>query len=263
MGRQQKGRRVRGVASIIAIVVLGGAGCGDPQPDAASPESIAERMDPGDGGDYEPQIAPSDFVEVVDNPWFPLPAGAWWRYEGRSDAEGETTEITVTDETKIVMGVRAVVVRDVVKVDGVVVEDTRDWFAQDRDGNVWYLGEAVTDFVDGEPSGTAGSWEAGVDGAKPGIVMPATPTVGTVHRQEYLVGEAEDIMRIIDTGGELDVPSGRFQDVVETEDWNPLEPSQLETKAYAKGVGKIREADVGGSSGRSELVEYHLPTSTP
>lgn len=176
---------------------------------------------------------------------------------------GETTEISVTDETKIVMGVRAVVVRDVVKVDGEVVEDTRDWFAQDRDGNVWYFGEAVTDFVDGKPSGTAGSWEAGVDGAKPGIVMPATPTVGTVHRQEYLVGEAEDVMRIVGTNGEFDLPSGRFRGVVETEDWNPLEPSQLETKAYAKGVGKIREADVGGSSGRSELVEYHLPTSIP
>jgi hypothetical protein len=155
-----------------------------------------------------------------------------------------------------VFGVSAVVVRDTVSVDGEVVEDTYDWFAQDRDGNVWYLGEASQDFEDGQPTSTAGSWEAGVDGALPGIVMPAAPAVGDAYRQEYYAGEAEDMAEVIDTGATASVPSGEFDAVVVTEDWNPLEPEVIEHKYYAEGVGLVLEETVAGAEGRSELIEF-------
>jgi hypothetical protein len=229
----------------------------------ASPTTTgtAAVVDPGDGGSYEPRIDSANFVAVIDNPYYPLPVGARWRYEGTSDGERQTTEITVTDQKKTVMGIDATVVRDVVKrEDGELIEDTMDWFAQDRDGNVWYLGESVKDYEDGKVVSTAGSWEAGVDGALPGIVMPAEPNVGDAYRQEYYAGEAEDMMKITATDGQVTVRAGSFTGVVVTIDWTPLEPEVIEEKSYAKGVGRVLEEKTRGGSGRSELVEYALGT---
>ena len=141
---------------------------------------------------YPVTIDPANFVETVDNPYFPLTPGTTWVYEGESDGEAERNEVTVTDETKTILGVTCVVVRDVVLIDGEIVEDTLDWYAQDADGNVWYMGEAVQDFEDGELVSTEGSWEAGVDGAQPGIIMLADPQVGDYYQQELYEGEAED-----------------------------------------------------------------------
>jgi hypothetical protein len=226
----------------------------DPGDDAADSTAV---VDPGDGGTYEPDVAPENFVEVVDNPYFPLPAGARWVYEGESDGEAERVEIVVTDERKTVMGIEATVVRDSVYVDDELVEDTYDWFAQDRDGNVWYLGEDTTEYEGGKAVTTEGSWEAGVDGALPGIVMPADPAVGDAFRQEYYVGEAEDMFEIIAVDGSTSVPAGRFDEVLTTEDWTPLEPDVVEEKQYAPGVGKLREEKTIGGTGVSELVEFH------
>ena len=171
------------------------------------------------------------------------------------DGALERTEVVVTDQTRTVMGVAVTVVRDTVSVDGEVVEDTYDWYAQDRDGNVWYFGEDVKNFDAGQLTDTDGSWEAGVDGALPGIVMLAEPAVGQAYRQEYYPGEAEDLGEVIAVGGSQVVPAGSYDDVVTTRDWNPLEPDVIEEKQYAPGVGLIREAHVVGGDEEATLVE--------
>ena len=206
---------------LAVLLAAASAACGA---DDTSPEATAV-IDPGDGGTYVPRIDPASFVDVVDNRYFPLLAGSRWVYEGTTDGDVERVEITVTGEHKTVMGIHATVVRDSVYVDGALVEDTFDWFAQDGEGNVWYLGEDSTDYDGGAVVSTEGSWEAGVDGAVPGIVMPADPQVGDAFRQEFLPGVAEDLGEVIDTGGATAVPAGSFDDVVTTEDWTPLDPT--------------------------------------
>ncbi len=171
----------------VAAATVGACGGGD---DA---EPV---IDPGDGGDHAPTVDAADFVDGVDHPYLPLTPGSSWVYEGVDDGETERVEIEVTDERRTVMGVSATVVRDTVYEDGEMVEDTYDWFAQDLDGNVWYLGEDSSEFEDGELVGTEGSWEAGVDGALPGIVMLASPEIGDAYRQEFYEDEAEDMAEI-------------------------------------------------------------------
>jgi hypothetical protein len=151
-----------------------------------------------------------------------------------------------------------VVVRDTVRVGGEVVEDTRDWFAQDRDGNVWYLGEDSKEYEAGKVVGTEGSWEAGVGGARAGIVMPARPAVGLAYRQEFAEGEAEDLGEVVRVGVSEDVGSRRLDDLVVTKEWNPLEPRVVEEKYYARGIGLVLEVVTRGGAGRTELVE-HVP----
>lgn len=216
-------------------------------------------IDPGDGGNYHPDIDPTEFVDTIDNPYMPLAVGSSWIYEGGDGEEIEDVEVVVTDQRKRVMGIDATVVRDTVHIDGELVEDTYDWFAQDREGNVWYLGETVKNYENGRLADTEGSWEAGVDGALPGIVMPAAPRVGMAYRQEFWEGEAEDLGEIKEVGGTQEVPAGRFDDVLTTTDWNPLEPAVIEEKQYAPGVGLIREQKVAGERGLVELVEFSPP----
>jgi hypothetical protein len=197
---------------------------------------------------------PADFVTAVDNPYFPLPVGAQWFYVGRSDAGTERDLVTVLPERRVVMGISAIVVRDTVRVHDEVTEDTYDWYAQDRDGNVWYLGEDTTTYRHGKVRGHGGSWEAGVDGARAGVVMPATPKVGDAYRQEYKSGDAEDIAEVTRLAMSVDVHAGRFPTVV-TKEWSPLEPKVVEEKAYARGIGVVRERTLRGGSDRSQLVE--------
>ncbi len=185
--------------------------------------------------------------------------GARWVYEGETDEGTERVEVTVLPERKVVLGISATVVRDTVTIDGVVVEDTRDWFAQDRAGNVWYLGEAVENYEDGALADTEGSFEAGVDGALPGIAMPADPQVGDAYRQEYYPGEAEDLGEVLRLGQTTTVPAGTFSDVLVTRDWNPLEPEVIEEKHYARGVGLVFEEHVAGDDEAVSLVEHSPP----
>jgi hypothetical protein len=161
----------------------------------------------------------------------------------------------VTSKTKVIGGVTATVVRDVARHGTKVLEATTDWFAQDVDGNVWYLGEHSEEHEDGKIS-TAGSWEAGVDGALPGIVMPAHPEAGQAYRQEFYPGEAEDLAEVVRLGAADDVPTGSYHDVVVIEEWNPLEPDVVEQKLYAPGVGQILEETTVGGDGRAELVAF-------
>ena len=246
------------LAALGFVVALAGAACGgDDDDDGAA--GAAPVIDPGDGGYYAPVIDPAQFVTTVDNPYFPLTPGARWEYKGTEDGEAQTDVVAVTDEQRTVMGVPVVVVRDTVSAEGVPTEDTRDWYAQDADGNVWYFGEDVRNFANGKLESTDGSWEAGVDGALPGIIMPAHPKAGDAYRQEYDKGKAEDLGEILRVGQHKDVTAGSYDNVIVTRDWNPLEPDVIEEKAYAPGVGVVSETTVKGGDETSQLTEMRVP----
>jgi hypothetical protein len=224
--------------------------------ESTTTEIVEPVIDPGDGGDYAPDVDPANFVDTIDNPYLPLSPGSRWVYEGETDEGVERTEVEVLDEHRDVMGISAVVVRDTVSLDGEIIEDTYDWFAQDAAGTVWYLGEDSTSYECGEPVSTEGSWEAGVDGALPGIVMPAEPEAGFSYRQEFLEGEAEDLGRIEEVGVARSIGIGDYDDVVVTTDWNPFEPDVVEQKWYARDVGMIYEEHIAGGDETSELIEF-------
>ena len=203
------------------------------------------------------EIDPAGFTSQIDNPWLPYGVGSRWVYR-ETDGEGgeQRVEVPVLHETREIMGVQTRVVHDVVTEDGELIEDTYDWYAQDADGNVWYFGEETKEFENGKVSTTAGSWEAGVDGAQPGIVMPAEPAVGDVYRQEHYAGEAEDAAEVLSLEEWVQVPFGSFRDVLMTKDYTPLEPEVLEHKLYARGVGLVLALAISGGSGREELLEH-------
>ena len=256
----------RCAAAGCAAALLVAVGCGDDDDDdgagdatattattAAAPEPV---IDPGDHGDYRPALDASAVVDRIDNPYLPYLPGAHWRYTGVSDEGEEFIEVTVLDERRQVMGIDAVVVHDTVSVGGVVVEDTYDWYAQDVDGNVWYLGEETAEYEDGQVVSTEGSWEAGVDGALPGVVMWADPQPGQAYRQEYYPGHAEDLAQVVDTGTSVSLPEGRYDDVLVVREWNPLEPDVVEEKSYAPGVGPVLEDKTVGGEDRVTLVSF-------
>lgn len=194
----------------------------------------------------------------VDNPYFPFAVGARWLYEGTDQDETERIEVEVLSETRVVNGFTAVVVRDVVDVDGELAEDTVDWYLQDSDGNVWYVGEETAEYENGEVVTTAGSWEWGVDGASPGIMMYADPAaqLNRAYYQEFYEGEAEDKAQVVRTGQTVTVAAGTFTDVIVIREWNPLEPGVVEEKSLAPGVGVILEEVVEGGTGRIELISF-------
>lgn len=224
---------------------------------AFSTAGTCDGSNPAAGTDYDPDFDPADFVASVTNPFFPLVPGTNWTYEGETEDETETVIVEVLDETRIVAGVVATVVRDRVFVEDELVEDTFDWYAQDRDGNVWYLGEDSKEIEDGEVVGTEGSWETGVDGALPGIIMWADPAahIGEEYRQEYYEGEAEDWGKVLAVGQSISVPFGDFEGCVLTEDWDALEPGVVENKFYCPQIGVVLEVVVEGDPERVELVE--------
>jgi hypothetical protein len=251
-----EGMRPIAVLLVALALAVGACGSTDSSTTAVPPASTAV-VDPGDGGNYAPTIDPTRFSTTIDNPYLPFAIGSHWHYEGTADGESETTDVTVLPDHKTVMGVAVVVVRDTVRDgDGVTVEDTYDWYAQDTDGSVWYFGEDVKNYENGKLVDTDGSWEAGRDGALPGIVMPATPQVGAAFRQEYRRGEAEDMFKVTATDAAATVTAGSFTSVVVTTDWNPLEPKVIEQKEYAPGVGNIKETATAGADERSALVSY-------
>lgn len=190
----------------------------------------------------------------IDNPYWPMRPGTRWVYREVERGHVQRVVVTVTRRTRRIAGVRARVVHDVVTERGRRVEDTLDWYAQDRRGNVWYLGEDTKEFEDGKVVSTAGSWEAGVDGARAGIVMPAHPRVGMTYQQENAPGEAEDAARVLSRDEQARVPFGHFTHVLLTRDSTPLEPRILEYKLYARGVGPVLTLGVSGGAGREELV---------
>ena len=209
----------------------------------------------GGDSDYTPAINPDDFVEAIDNTYFPLTPGTTFVYEGESEDETIRDEVYVTNETRVVMGVNTTVVRDREFVDGELEEETFDWYAQDNEGNVWYFGEDSREYEDGEVVSSAGSWEAGVNGAQPGILIEGDPQVGDTYRQEYLAGEAEDMAEVVSLNESVSVAYGSFENCLKTKEWTPLEPGIEENKYYAAGTGLILETTVKGESERLELVD--------
>ena len=203
------------------------------------------------------ELDPADFVARIDNPYWPMAPGSRWVYREIDDEGNEQrVEVTVTHRRKTILGIEATVVHDVVSEDGAVIEDTYDWYAQDRDGNVWYLGEDTKEYRRGEVVGTNGSWEAGVDGAQAGVVMPSDPEVGMAYRQEYYAGEAEDAGEILSLDEDVEVPYGSFEGILKTRDTTPLEPDVVEEKYYAREIGPVLAVAVSGGSGREELLSF-------
>jgi hypothetical protein len=212
---------------------------------------------PADGKPFA--IDPSEFTTEIDNPYWPMKPGSQWIFR-ETDAEGSVSRVVVTvlDKTKMIAnGVEARIVHDQVTEGGQVKEDTYDWYAQDAAGNLWYLGEDTTEYENGKPKTKEGSWEAGVDCALPGIIMPADPQVGMTYREEYYKGHAEDGASIISTDALAKVPYGRFEHGVQTRNFSGIEPNVIEEKVYAQGVGVVLEITVSGGSDRDELLSYH------
>jgi hypothetical protein len=201
-------------------------------------------------------LDPADFTTQIDNPYFPIAPGLRWVYREAENGGVQRVEVTVTDATKRIDGVTARIVHDVVTEGGQPIENTYDWYAQDSAGNVWYLGEDTKEYENGKVVSTKGSWEAGVDGAQAGVVMPAKPRVGLSYRQEYYAGQAEDKGRVLSVDEKVEVPFGRFNGAVMTKDFTPLEPDLVEHKLYARGVGPVVTITVSGGSGREELVSF-------
>ena len=187
---------------------------------------------------YSPKVAPAQFTDKITNKYFPLVPGTVMIYEGKRDGVPLRIELTVTNETKDIFGVKTIVVRDIVT--GALEERTSDWYAQDAAGNVWYFGEDTKEYKNGVVSSTTGSWEAGVDGALPGIIMQASPGQGEAYRQEYRPTVAEDVALIKQLGASAEVPAGRYSDVLVTNDRDLLDLNKDEDKYFAPGVGLVK-----------------------
>jgi len=218
--------------SLFILLSLAAAGCGSEEADDEASCTVDTS--------YDPAVVPSEFSATVDNPLYPLPVGRTWTYkEGIQDVV-----VTVLAEQKQVMGVTCTVVRDTVTANGVTIEDTWDWYAQHKDGSVWYFGEDTTEYADGKPVSKEGSWESGVDGAKPGLIIPAKPTVGMKYRQEYLACEAEDFGEVLSLNEAVTVPTGSYTGCLKTHDYTPLDPEVNEQKTYCPNVGLVLAVDV-------------------
>src|SRR5215216_3171857 len=238
------------IGAAMVLLLVGGCGGSSGKPGGSAEEKTQETTQQA----YAPHIDPADFTTKIDNEYFPLKPGTTFVYEGKMEGAAERDEMAVTHDTKRVMGVECVVASDRVTEDGKLIEQTYDWYAQDKKGNVWYFGEHVTEYKNGKVTGHEGSWESGVDGAQPGIAMPANPKVGQTYRQEYSKGVAEDKAKVLSLNKSATVPYGSFDHVLVTDEWTPLEQGVVERQYYVAGVGDIIEATVKGQPERIELV---------
>jgi hypothetical protein len=248
--RSMRRVRVAGVhvVAIAALTVLAG-GCGSTAPPARAP-GASPSVTPSAGKSaaaYRPLIKPAEFTTHVTNRYFPLSVGSHRVYDGAKDGKPQHVEVTVERATRTIMGVPCVVVSDVVTSNNTLVEKTSDWFAQDRAGNIWYFGEDSKDYTNGVVTSTHGTWEAGVDGAQPGIIMPSAPRAGQRYRQEYLPGVAVDQARVVRTDDVVGLPGRTYRNVVLTEDTDPLNPDLVQHKWYAAGVGQVKVVRTGSS----------------
>jgi hypothetical protein len=253
--------RMRAAAVTIACVMLvgvaSGCGSGSSEP-AASPSTTATAPSAASlapiHGSYDPPIDPANFVATVDNKYWPLEPGTAFHYEGTRGTTPQIDDEVVTHRTVRILGIRCTVVRDTVSEKGRAVERTFDYYAQDKQGNVWYLGEDSFEREHGRFVKASDSWRSGVDGAEPGIIMPADPRPGESYRQEYYpAGEALDQARVLGVRGPVEVPYGRFEHALVTSEFSPVEP-QTEEKYYVAGVGEILERVVKGHHEEFRLV---------
>ena len=241
------------------VLVFGFSGCDSPViNESGSPSTPQTAI--GDASkpqlDYSrPLPGPAGFVSVIDNPYFPLPVGTTWYYEGPSDGASETIQVTVTNQTQNIMGVKTTVVLDRVYASGDLTEETLDFYAQDTVGNVWYFGENTTTLENGHITGHEGRWRAGDDEAQAGIIMEAAPQVGDTYREEYLPGVAEDQATVISLDETVSVEYGHFEHCLKTDNFTALEPDVLENKWYAPGIGLVMDMVTTGGTERHGLVQ--------
>jgi hypothetical protein len=247
-------------AGCALVVVVGGCESNRSAQTSAPITSAASSATPKETAPnpFEKVPPASDFTAKVDNPWYPLRPGTTLVYEGGEGGNAERNVFKVTQRTKVVNGARCVVIDDRVYSGpgaGHVSERTSDYYAQDSKGNVWYFGEdtAALD-SNGNVKSTAGTWHAGVNGARAGLFMPAHPRVGETHRQEYLKGHAEDWFKVLSLNAKVNVPHGRYTNALRTREWTPLEPGVIDNKYYAHGIGEVFEGTVKGGNERFELV---------
>lgn len=233
--------RARMIAAVLPLALAGTAAGGVPSPAAAAP------------------IDPANFVARVDNPWFPLEPGSVYRYHGTEGGRRATDVLRVTHRIKRIAGVPTVVISDRLYLDGKLRETTTDWYTQDRQGNVWYFGERTAELnAAGRVVSREGSWQTGVDGARPGIFMPAHPRVGRTYAQEHYKGHAEDHFTIRDLSASVSVPFISTTHALRTTEQTPLEPGVLDAKFYARGIGTVQEVNLEGAGHeRLDLVSFH------
>ncbi|WP_405672159.1 hypothetical protein [Streptomyces canus] len=190
---------------------------------------------------------PRSFSATVDNPWFPLPPGRTLVYSGTKDGAKSTEYLTATHETEKITGIPCRVVEDRLYTGRTLHEATRDYYAQDAAGNVWYFGEDTAELdAQGNMLSTEGTWRAGRDGARPGIFLPAHPVPGAAGEQEYYPGQAEDRFQILNLTSRVSVPYKTFSGALRTKEWTPLEPGVVDNKYYVKGIGTVKEVTVKG-----------------
>jgi hypothetical protein len=203
---------------------------------------------------YEPVLNPKDFVRVINNPYYPLPVGRTLIYRGVRDGQTQTDRVHVTSGTKVLEGITATAVSDVARHNGKLLEKTTDWFAQDKQGNVWYLGEDTAAYLPNGQIDRSGSWQAGVHDGEPGIIMLAHPQIPDAYRQEFLRGQAEDTAWIIKRGGSVKVPFGTLHHILTSLEFTRLEPGVIDQKLYAPGIGIVRELSQKGPLEVARLV---------
>jgi hypothetical protein len=246
------------VAALAGAALIAGCGSGNQSSSAASTPRATTTAPPSTTaatGSYNPKIEPAKFTSHITNHWFPLKPGTTMILKGSKDGTPQTHNTRITRRTRTIMGVPCAVVKDVVTDPNGVAEIAYDWYAQDDKGNVWYFGESTADYAKGVVTTTKGSWEAGVDNAKPGIVMPAHPKPGPAFYQEYRPGIAEDQGKVLAINRTVRVKSGTYRTVVVIRDTNPLDPTLVQHKWYAPGVGVVKSIRTGSShTETSQLV---------
>jgi hypothetical protein len=242
-------------AALMAACTSSSPTAGSTTPPAVPPSTPPSTQAPSPtASESSGAIDPANFVSVIDNPYYPLTPGTTLVYEGTRDGKSQRDVVQVTHDTTVVMGVTCVVVLDTATHNGSLIEKTEDWFAQDKDGNVWYFGEDTAEYENGKVVSREGSWTGGVDGAVPGIIMMAHPEVPVAYRQEYLKGHAEDMAWVVSLGETVKVPAGSYHDVMLTIEWTPLEPKVLDKKLYAPGIGIVQELSQSGPLETAALV---------
>jgi len=242
--RGRKNRMRNKALAALAAGTLAGAGLLIPGAAAGAPARHG----------YEPVLNPADFVRSITNPYFPLPVGRTLIYRGIRDGVTQIDTVHVTSQTRVLEGITATAVSDVATHRGKLLEKTTDWYAQDKRGNVWYLGEDTTHFLPNGKADTSGSFQAGVDGAQPGIIMKATPRIPDAYRQECYAGQAEDTAWVVATSGSVRVPYGRVRGVLTTLEATRIEPGAYDQKVYGPGIGIVSERSLTGPNEFARLV---------
>jgi hypothetical protein len=244
----------------LALIAAAGIGCGSSgggSSSSTSPASGSVSSLAPIHGRYSPSIDPADFVRTIDNRYFPLKPGTGFHYAGVAE-NGKTPQaddMVVTDRTKQILGVDCTVVSDIVSSHGKPIEKTFDWYAQDKAGNVWYMGEDTRELHHGRFVKMSDSWEGGVGGAQPGIIMPGDPKPGDEYRQEYYPGHALDQAKVLGSGGPIKEPYGSFKRTLATEETSPkIDPGVVERKYYVAGVGDVEEHSLSGDHEHIRLL---------